>query len=65
MDECSRMTGCDFYQGKLDIMPTTAELIKKMYCHKDSEACAKYFDLAHEESIDGLEDLMPQDSDFS
>ena len=63
MTECSRMPRCDFYQGKLDIIPTTAEYIKMMYCHKEPEACAKYSTLADKESVDSLDDLMPQDSD--
>lgn len=63
MDACTYMSDCDFYNDKLDVMPMTTEFIKMMYCHKESEACAKFHNLSYKETNKASSD--PADPNFS
>ncbi len=42
MQDCELLGGCIFFSGKMEGMPSTAELIKLRYCKEDSKNCARY-----------------------
>ncbi len=63
MADCEYIPECDFYHDKLDDMPMTAEFMKMLFCHKQSETCARYLYQYHTETAKAPKDLMPHETD--
>ena len=42
MADCEVLTKCPFFSGKLEKMPSTAELLKKRYCRDEYRSCARW-----------------------
>lgn len=42
MSDCGLMGSCPFFNDKLAKMPSTAERLKKQYCHQDWSECARW-----------------------
>lgn len=40
--ECPFLKTCIFFQGKMQNMPTTANIMKKRYCLEDNSKCARF-----------------------
>ncbi len=59
MPDCTYITECSFYHDLRDGMPLTAEFKKMLFCHKQSESCARYLYHYHKEITDVQKDLMP------
>ena len=42
MAECQCLSGCPFFNDKMQNMPSMAGMIKEKYCLGDNTACARY-----------------------
>jgi hypothetical protein len=42
MTNCELTETCVFFNGHMASMPSTADMLKQLYCQKDSEKCARY-----------------------
>ena len=41
MDHCDELPVCRFFNEVMGSMPTTAEMMKRQYCHADFSRCAR------------------------
>jgi hypothetical protein len=42
MGNCECMSGCPFFNDKMNNMPAMADMYKKKYCQTDYAGCARY-----------------------
>jgi len=42
MTNCELTDKCVFFNGHMANMPSTADMLKQMYCQKDFDKCARY-----------------------
>jgi len=42
MGACERIEKCVFFKDKMQYMPSTAALFKRIYCNGDNSKCARY-----------------------
>ena len=42
MADCELISGCIFFNDKMQDMPATAEIIKNTFCRDSSAPCARY-----------------------
>lgn len=42
MSECEYLPGCPFFFGKMENMPTMADMYKTNFCLGDNTQCARY-----------------------
>jgi len=40
--ECEFHNSCPFFNDRMDQMPSTAGVYKKIYCHGNNDNCARY-----------------------
>ncbi len=59
MADCTYMPDCAFYHDRLDGMPYSKDYMKGLFCHRQSEACARHLYQHHKISRKVPEDLMP------
>ena len=63
MTECALLETCIFFNDKMSVMPSMANMYKQRYCKGDMMQCARYqvFKEAGRENVPT--DLYPNDSD--
>lgn len=59
MAECKRLAKCVFFSEQMRYMPISANALKEIYCHGDSNSCARY--LLASQGIPLPADLFPND----
>lgn len=42
MRDCKNLSGCIFFNNKMENMPVTADLFKQAFCRKNYEECARF-----------------------
>jgi hypothetical protein len=42
MSQCEKMEKCQFFNDRMDDMPTASETMKGSYCMADKNGCARY-----------------------
>jgi hypothetical protein len=62
MAECTRITGCIFFNERMEDMPAAAGLLKEQFCHRDFHACARFRVEEKLGSTSVPASLLPQDS---
>ncbi|MFW9972273.1 MAG: hypothetical protein ACFFDF_18960 [Candidatus Odinarchaeota archaeon] len=42
MVDCKKLSGCIFFNDKMENMPVTADLFKQVFCKKKYNECARF-----------------------
>lgn len=63
MADCAYIPDCDFYHDNLDDMPFSKDFMKSMFCHKQSDFCARFLYQSHKDACNVPRDLMPHETD--
>ncbi len=63
MSDCTCLSACPFFLGKMANMPSMSEMLKQRYCHGDWEKCARYRVFAEFGRENVPSDLFPNENE--